>query len=1617
MKKSSLWYYLVLVLVLTFNFQLSTFNCQAAEKGLVAYWSFDKVDGEQVSDLSGNGFDGTVLDAEEVKGVSGNALSFKGGAVEVQGNEALTPTDQFTVELWFWTDVPGQNDKYMINNIFGEATYGYRLGLAGGSIVWQVPVTSWSHSIATNGYIVPMGQWVFVAGTFDGKKMHIFVNGEEKAVGDRPGAANPSPDSLYIGTFTKGHERAFFEGIVDEVKIYNRALTQQELMEQYKKIAPPASQLKVESSKLKVEKKEEKKEQRKSVSKKELVGYWKFDEGAGEEAKDSSGRGNDGAVAGAEWVNGKSGKAISVSGEQFVEIPSSEDLQLGAEISIEAWVFPTDINGWRMIVVKEKEYQLRVNPPEEGNPFSIFVFLDGSWEPRTANIVPQVERWSHVLAVWDGAKLQMWVNGEMKEAERKGSSSPGEAPVHIGQGFIGIIDEVKIYNYALGNTEIVELFKKDGVPIAEDKSKVKVQNVKGKSEKKEEKKEQRESVSNKGLVGYWKFDEGSGESAGDASGNGHDGEVMNGEWAKGISGSALAFNAENKTCVIIPDADDLNPTAQISVEVWIKGDVPQGDKQIVNKVAGGKEGYRLTCGGDNIIAWQIPTEEKEWSGGMGSATGYNFGEWSYIAGTYDGKTMRVYINGKEAGSMPRTGEIFQSQRDLIIGDFAPGAGTPAFTGLMDELRIYSRALTPQEIEERYKSAAPPASQLKVESSKLKVEKKEEKPVIEAKPGTLVEWNFNKEGDLEGWSANGHMSDVEVSGGMLKFKTVDWDPFLTGSGFEFPANSMQFIEIRMKASSDGGDEFFWSNTFETQYGGFTPGKETPFSVIGDKEFHIYRIFPAWKDEKKIILMRFDSHDKCEYEVDYIKIVQIAPGKNTKADFDFTKDTGDWQISEGIDKLTLKDGILSFKTVSASPLLMNQSLNVATKGNGYLAIRMAVDKGTNGSMFYVTSTGSDRISIPLKADGKMHLYNIPMAAQKWTGSLYLMNFTPTDAKDASVQVDYIKVCPEVPQAAEMELKYIGLTGAVNRAGINGKVIALVNNRGGFVKNVEAKIALPKGIQLLDSGPAQKISGLEFNDEEKFEWKVRADSPIKDTVSVSVKGAGVPEIKGDAVIEFLPSLNLPKADYVPAPQAVKTDYQVGVYYFPGWKPGVHYGWQKIMPYPEREPVLGWYREGEPEVADWHVKWCVEHGVTFFIYDWYWSRGSRSLEHALDGLFKSKYGNQLKFCLLWANHNPKGTSSEKDLRNVTKFWIDNYFKRDNYLKVDNKPVMVIFSPWRFREDMGSEKVNAAFDKMRDLCKENGFNGLYMVACSGGYNEGEVTNLVNEGYDAVSAYNWVFGMMPYEENTKRFAESWAGYMGDDRIKFIVPVCGGWDARPWHGPATTVLSGRTPQNFKKHLQDAKDLLDKSERSPKLKMVFIEAWNEFGEGSYIEPHKEYGFGYLDAIRDVFTKAPKEHIDVAPVNVGLGPYDSPGPQKARDGIVWEFNTADDGWGGMMGLADVRIESGCLKGLSVDNDPAFNGPPMETAAKKYPFMILSAKASKDAKSQIFWATKQTPDMNEPASIQFDIPGDNKFHEIKLNVRENELWAGTIIGLRFDPCSEPDVSIEVDYIKLSEK
>jgi len=176
----------------------------------------------------------------------------------------------------------------------------------------------------------------------------------------------------------------------------------------------------------------------------------------------------------------------------------------------------------------------------------------------------------------------------------------------------------------------------------------------------------------------------------------------------------------------------------------------------------------------------------------------------------------------------------------------------------------------------------------------------------------------------------------------------------------------------------------------------------------------------------------------------------------------------------------------------------------------------------------------------------------------------------------------------------------------------------------------------------------------------------------LTTSAGGAG-----SIAVVAFTPSLNLPKADYVPVPKPVKSKYLLLMHYCPLWKEGTHYGWGKIEPWPERRPEIGWYDEGSPEVADWHIKTALEHGIQGAVYCWYRSSINgpvqQSLGHAIhDGLLKARYLSKIKFAIMWENGCGQGVGSAQDLMdNVLPFWLDNYFTHPSYLKIDGKPVL----------------------------------------------------------------------------------------------------------------------------------------------------------------------------------------------------------------------------------------------------------------------------------------------------------------------------------------------------------
>jgi hypothetical protein len=209
-----------------------------------------------------------------------------------------------------------------------------------------------------------------------------------------------------------------------------------------------------------------------------------------------------------------------------------------------------------------------------------------------------------------------------------------------------------------------------------------------------------------------------------------------------------------------------------------------------------------------------------------------------------------------------------------------------------------------------------------------------------------------------------------------------------------------------------------------------------------------------------------------------------------------------------------------------------------------------------------------------------------------------------------------------------------------------------------------------------------------------------------------------------------------YVPEPQPVRSDLDIGVFYFPGWDTWTR--WKPILDFPERKPVLGWYDEANPECADWQIKWAVEHGVRFFMVDWYWDRGNRHLEHWLHQAYsKARHRHHLQWAIMWANHNPPGSHSREDWRRVTQYWIDHYFGMDEYYRIDDRPAVFVWAPANIRNDLGgSQAAGELYALSQQMAQQAGYKGIYFVAMSSHESAAQCTQLLDEGYEAFTSYH-----------------------------------------------------------------------------------------------------------------------------------------------------------------------------------------------------------------------------------------------------------------------------------------
>lgn len=737
------------------------------------------------------------------------------------------------------------------------------------------------------------------------------------------------------------------------------------------------------------------------------------------------------------------------------------------------------------------------------------------------------------------------------------------------------------------------------------------------------------------------------------------------------------------------------------------------------------------------------------------------------------------------------------------------------------------------------------------------------------------------------------------------------------------------------------------------------------------------------------------------------------------FDFTSPGRLWTSASGVQPTVSPDGIVV--TGPGEMSIVSPTLGLDAAAYAWLTVTVKSTGPEYGTLEWVTDQlqGARSYTISLYPDGLWHTYNIPTdQIADWMGSIQTLGFRCAVSLGQSLSVRSAGAAPKRVGAAEFEIKNFGFRDPVNRVGAEKPAILqadLVNVGGETVKDditVHLKIS-PEVKTTITAEAVPSAIGMKPGEIRTIVLDAVPEKPGLSNIVLTVSNKNTKAF-ATANLAWLGPTQARREAYVPEPVPVKGGFEVGMYYYPGWQG--YSSWSVLDPYPERRPLLGYYREGDPEVADWQIKWMVEHGVTFVVYDWYWSAGGRSHDHALhQGFFNAKYKDKIKFCLLWANHNAAGTSSAQDMENVTNYWLENYFQRPEYMKIDGKPVVIIFSPGRLTEDMKPDGVRDALNKSREMAKAKGLPGIYFIACT--YpGPANIKVLEQEGYDALSGYNYPSAgdkgnvRASYADMVSGYQDFWNAIADNSKIPYIPVAEPGWDSRPWHGPNARVRTGKSPALFEEMLQNAKAFVGKRNPDAQTKVVLIEAWNEFGEGDYVEPCKEFGFGFLDAVRNVFTPALKEHDDVLPQDVGLGPYDL---EKPKPMTAWEFDgDQSDGWSAMMNLTDMQVTGGNMAATSTGSDPALVVA-TDLDAGKYRSVEIRMSADKGSGAQLFWST-QANRFSEPASVRFDLTADGQVHTYRLSLSDNGAWKSRITGLRLDPTDAGDARITVDYIRF---
>lgn len=647
------------------------------QKGLLGHW---KLDGnfKDATPYGRNGTAGGVTFGTDRKAKATSALNLTGSTcVSIP---SFNVANQITLSIWMNPAQVTLSKKLLGKHSAATDIQG-TIGMSGNKPWFELTTGGVYHSTVISPNAVSAGVWTLVTGVYDGSSMKLYVNGALVYSEAASGAIATNSLAWNIGSINTCNPGANFNGLLDDARIYNRALSTAEVSALY---GTYEGVVKLGSGE------------------KNLAGWWKLD-GNG---KDSSPYGNHAtSITNATPVVDRKGTAagaynFSGVGSNGFQVPHSSSLRPSTKLSVSAWVrYGTGSMGvYQMILSKATgSFGYELNKSNSNALRFEPTCADGTGHRfnEAAGSLSTTGVWYHVAATFDATTGdgQLFVNGQPRAVSYIDARVPcvggfgaNTGPLTLGSrswtgssNMTGDLDDVRLYMRVLTAAEVAAQYKAYSSQI---------------------------SVSSlqKGLIGYWPMN-GNAKDATVYSNNLTNTAVTNTADRKGRANSAYLFNGTSSSLLTAPTSN-LNIAGNMTMAAWIRPTTVSGFMNSAAPIVQKRLSNVITCcifelksGGGFGTSWHSVTGG--WKGVQSGGGIIPINTWSHVVAVRMTTQTDLYLNGVRVSTSAQG----VSDASANVQNFNIGGGTLGtysnFPGSIDDVRVYNRALSALEVMQLY----------------------------------------------------------------------------------------------------------------------------------------------------------------------------------------------------------------------------------------------------------------------------------------------------------------------------------------------------------------------------------------------------------------------------------------------------------------------------------------------------------------------------------------------------------------------------------------------------------------------------------------------------------------------------------------------------------------------------------------------------------------------------------------------------------------------------------------------------------------------------------------------------------------------------------------------------